>query len=136
VSKKFIQTKFYPHGKDEHAFNLFSSLLGEEDFKGQIDIGALVLPKDMPERKLYTKSLIECCVNILQSVTQNLRPSGEKQDGTTDMGVNSRLQFIVRTMADTLQWIVNSTSWSEEKFLDFDSFEIKNKLSLITGRKD
>jgi hypothetical protein len=131
VSKEFIQTVFYVKDNDQ-----FESLLKESDIGDRKDFHALVLPKEMSGGRIYTKELVECCVNILQHASQGLRPSGEKQDGTTDFGVNARLMIIVKTMADTLQWIVNSTSWSVGKFLDFDSFEIKNKLSLVAGRRD
>lgn len=86
--------------------------------------------------KSYHKTAMECLVNLLCDFTQSTEKSAnndtfmlEPNKQISKDGIPLELMHEVRRIANTLQYIVNSTSWRDEtEYHDFDKFEIGNKL--------
>ena len=115
MSIKFIQDAVMIEKRDDTE---------EKDF-----VRVLYMPKDIQE-KPYKKALMEASVNILQLSTENCLNT---KSGThiTDLDLNEGHQLMVREMADTLQYLVNSTSWGQKKWMPYDQNELLRRLELI-----
>jgi len=90
----------------------------------------LTLPY-VSEDKHYHKMLIECWANMGHNMfvqVQNI----ENPVGTSDpLKVPINYIFMLRTMAEIAQYIVNSTSWKLPKLQDFDRDEINRKVKML-----
>ncbi len=98
---------------------------------------------DFPPRSLsipkfaggtYSKILIECIANILFDAVNSMQkiemPREIERENNLPMGY---IRVLVR-LSNTLQWIVNSTSWREGGELHlFDKMEVERMLKFLVG---
>ena len=85
----------------------------------------LSLRKWDESKKCYRKGLIEAWVNMGVDIMNNMSSSEDnKLPGHATPGyLNSLIE-----LANTLQWMIHSTSWRKGKMYDFDKAEVKKKL--------
>jgi len=88
----------------------------------------LTLPK--LNHKSYHKMLIECWANFGFDLLDNVQKREEPAGVNKDNNIPSGYVRAMHQMASTLQYMVNSTSWSEGKLFPFDKYEINEKLKI------
>lgn len=92
---------------------------------------SLALPK-YKEDTTHSKMLIECLANMLFDAVNGMdkieMPREIEKNNNLPMGY---VRLLVR-LSNTLQWVVNSTSWKEGGELHlFDKMEVKNMLKFL-----
>lgn len=90
----------------------------------------LTLPY-VSEDKHYHKMLIECWANMGQSMFCEVGNIENPKGTNRDLKVPINYIFMLRTLADIAQYIVNSTSWRREQLEDFDRDEINRKVKML-----
>jgi hypothetical protein len=85
----------------------------------------LTLRKWDESQKCYRKGLLEAWVNMGADLISNMRTS--EFNDLPNHAVPEYLNPLIE-IVNSLQWMVNSTSWREGKMYDFDKAEFKKKL--------
>jgi len=91
----------------------------------------IAIPAWNPNEKAYIKGFLECLLNLGWDATKELnRLKNHRTDPGIDKSFSIPEQYIdfITSILGTLQWIINSTSWSEGELYKFDADEIKNKI--------
>ena len=96
-------------------------------------VRCLALPTFDPETSSHEKMLIECLASMSWRIGQKLN---DDRDGIKKMPAQYR-HFLIEYLG-ILEWITNSTSWREnfDQVADFDKFEIRNKMKMLSGMLD
>jgi hypothetical protein len=124
--KKFVQVE-YEIRNDEAVLNTsIEKLKNLRKF-------ALIIP-DL-DKSRYQKELVSCCVNLLKQCADCLSYNKGGWDSTLSTeGVDIDLTGIIRELSGILQYIVNSSSWRDEVFHNFDKLELSIRLKgLVKG---
>lgn len=85
----------------------------------------LSLRKWDESQKCYRKGLMEAWVNNGADIMRSMSTS--EFNDLPNHAVPEYLNALIE-IVNTLEWMVNSTSWREGKMYDFDKTEFKNKL--------
>ena len=64
--------------------------------------------------------LIECYSNAYSDCSQKFVPKGTE--------LEDDFSYFINSMGQLLQYVVNSTSWQQNKLYDFDKFEFTQRL--------
>jgi len=101
----------------------------------------LALPAWDPSQKMYVKGLTECWVNLGYELLKALR-TAKLENRRIERGLlqkdkcfsvpNQYVDFLI-DLINTMQWMINSTSWREGELHNFDSYEIKRSMKNITN---
>jgi len=99
----------------------------------------LALPDWDPRKKIYVKGLSECWANFGYDIIRALNTAKldnrriERREATVKKTSTIPTQYIdfLIDVINTIQWLVNSTSWREGELYDFDTIEIENKIKNV-----
>jgi len=70
----------------------------------------------------YQRNVLECSINFLSKYTAKV--------GSVPDGINEDITLALGQVADSLQYLINSSSWNSNKLESYDVYEICNKLDL------
>lgn len=134
MSHELIQSKVYLEDDNEALFHLSASKMREKElieWSKTSESFALLIPNIIGSWK---KGLIECAVNLLVEIVIALRPNPVWEEGhlvqdKTQDGIHERMMVQLKQVASTLGYMINSTSWQEGTYHDFDIIEIKQRLT-------
>jgi len=125
MSHQFLQCIYYLNDEqDEHSHSINVNISGESELKDKIHPkrhNALLVPK-IEDDKNYSKGIMECMANAFKEVADSLN---QKDPIPEDIGI------MLKRLANTIQWIVNCTSWNNNKLEKFDLIEIKRQFSIL-----
>jgi len=95
----------------------------------------LAVPQWNPMERTYIKGFCECWINLGYNMLGGLRTlklENKREDFNKSISIPTQyINFLTDTI-NTIQWIVNSTSWQKGELYAFDSFEINQKMKYIT----
>lgn len=106
--------------------------ISNKDLFDMHGVRCLALPSfDKQSNNSYQKSAIECIANLVWRFACKLNED-------RNMKIPSQYRHFLIEYLGVFQYIINSTSWSENinPVADFDKDEIRQKLSLLSGRLD
>ncbi|MDD2231031.1 MAG: hypothetical protein PHY48_16710 [Candidatus Cloacimonetes bacterium] len=79
----------------------------------------------------YYKGAFECTVNLMEDMSQTLRYNMKADGKKTEQDLDEELTRIVKGLAATMQYLVNSTSWRTGEMQGFDKAELKLKIGRL-----
>jgi hypothetical protein len=143
MSKEFVNISFDADSKvlrnqedtgtfeGECTLTLVGREYKERNFNSVVPRGMIAYPESDKE---YLKGLAECCVNLLSDIMNRMDKTTIEYNGRkTGDGMDVEYTHLVRMISNLMQWIVNSHSWREADFTNFDSKEIEMKLDYLQG---
>lgn len=129
MSLEFVQVKCEHVKSDPSTYKIIAPLDVYHDPRV-----ALMLPRIDGN---YNKRLTECAVNLLEQCASSLKYNKpDMNSNKTEHDIDRELQSIVKDLAGTLQYIVNSSSWRNGEYHGFDRFEIDKRLRRLGGTHD
>jgi len=129
MSKEFIQHRIYPtklsdykknpkvYNEDIEDYYLIS--LPEKEMYDKCPV-VLILPKN----EYHSKTLLECCLNIIITTIPNIRGDASLKKH----GVHNKFMLMLHALSRVLGYLVNCTSWEEQKVYEFDTRELNHRL--------
>lgn len=100
-------------------------------FKTDNDVNKLrvLIVDDTKEHRITHVELIECRINQLQELTTRL--SNNMNGHRTENGLEDNLNSALKLIGNTLQYLINCSSFQQGKLESYDYIEIATKLEQI-----
>lgn len=76
----------------------------------------------------YQRTVLECAINFLSKYIAKVGSSPDYDLQNTPEGINEDITIALGQVADSLQYLINSSSWKSNKLKPYDVDEICNKL--------
>lgn len=89
----------------------------------------VLIVDDTKEHRITHVELIECCINQLQELTTRL--SNNMNGHRTENGLEDNLNAALKLIGNTLQYLINCSSFQQGKLESYDYIEIATKLKQI-----
>jgi hypothetical protein len=138
MSHKFFTTQVYPQKpveKDNYGnpkVTLSTHSEGLEEVLSGAHAWALVTSRVSAGELNWSKHMIECTVNLLTEMTQSMKPNVKEpytnpRRGEFDIDIEMLNQL--RQVSNALQYMVNSKSWADGEYYNFDMSELNRRFS-------
>jgi len=130
MSEEFIQGRIYFEeiGNDGKIINGRLCIDGDIEKLPKDVVRCIIVPIN---DKDFKQSLVECWCNLGKQIVDGLSMAerkNENNDWMTKDGILKDLATRLRKLTTTLQYLVNSTSWQDQRIYEFDRDEINKRL--------
>lgn len=143
MSKEFIQHVIYPTKLE---YYMKEPRKYEHEFYNTTNKYVIELPKEemysehptiliLPKHEHRGKTIVECCLNLLvKHGIHNIKGDYSLKE----YGVHNKFMIMLHALSRVLGYLVNCTSWEEQKVHEFDTRELNHRMTFckLTPEED